>query len=206
MLNILLLVVSLWAQPVTLEQWAAERTVKIVAPVKGGWAQGTGIYISETEILSEFHVTGATKGILVLHRANLRWSRAVLVSSDAAKDFAVLRIHPFDFPRKAKVAKIKQTEWNYGEEFVIVGNSAVRDFRPVKAKLVGSSFFKTDLGHARWMMEFEGEGLAPGFSGAGVFNKDGDVVGMIETCDTMRKNICSAIDAIELLFYLQERK
>lgn len=194
---------------------ATARSVKVCAVYPHGMACGTGSFIGKGKILTETHIVGQQVGIsgegilredplktMVLKYDEQTFQPAVLISSHVSKDLALLEIEDKTNPQVI----FSQDEFLRGDEVFVIGNPGSEDFKVVKTKIVGVMLFK-DREQVRSMIMVDskkGE-VRPGFSGGGIYNKNGGLLGIIEVCNE-DDGVCAGISGNDVQRYLTEVK
>lgn len=203
--------------------YGTARSVKVCTIYKKlGMACGTGVYVGKNKVLTETHIIGHIKTqdmdigpngftvttyeddpmqVMVLNQNGQSFKPAVIVSSHTNKDLAILTTD-----EEVNSEVILSYEFERGQEVWVVGNPGSEDFKPVKTKIVGVYLFN-DNGEVRSLITVDSQNnqIRPGFSGGGIFNLNGGLIGLLEVCNPSDK-ICAGIAASDINKYLKEAK
>lgn len=202
-------------------QYATARSVKVCAQSESGMACGTGSFVGKGIILTENHIiadqedifidtttnrlglkTSKVDRIMVLKSDEQQFTDAVLVRKDENKDLAILQIVDDVNPQV-----ILNLEFSRGQEVWAIGNPGGEDFRTVKTRIKGIRHFNYRNGIERDMLEFDSKDntIRAGFSGGGIYNLEGGLVGILEMCSEEQQS-CLAISSSDVKHYLEEVK
>lgn len=184
-----------------IERKIEERTVKIqVIPKNGFWmSQGTGTLIGHNYILTNSHLIDDRMGtpsmytIMFRKYSGVAFMPAVIISSDTKKDFMLLK-----YIGKEDIPDLKfNADWHMEEPLVLIGNPIERDFVLGHSKLIAMSYIMNPMGYMRTMLFFPCGPGKPGFSGSGVWNMKGELLGIFELSTNI--GVCAAIPTKDIL-------
>lgn len=184
-----------------------DRSVKIIAFKKvhtpfgdfDGYAQGTGVSLGNGRILTEFHVVGGASRVVVLTRKRQQFDVAEIVRYAPTRDFAILSIEDKTLP-----ATVIADKFEYGQSVIAVGNAGSQDFELAPARITGLGVVMLSSNSARTALQMDNRRIRHGFSGGGVFNKAGELVGMTEALGI--EDAALAITGAEIKAYLGEKQ
>lgn len=146
-----------------------------------GYSQGTGVFVGPGLILTEHHVIEDASRVLVLKHGKTEFIPAVVISSSSEKDLALVSIK--DLTNDSVIVNPKV---NLGDSLWAIGNAGSKDFQVEETKLTGISIYILSSSTYRTMLQMdngdkeENEKIRHGFSGGGVFNSKGELVGLTE--------------------------
>jgi S1-C subfamily serine protease len=190
-----------------------DQTVKVVAIHKvktpiGTFIQsqqGTGLRIGKA-ILTDAHVVGSPQSLEAVYIFDHRWinlKKTSLMVGDNKRDFAILK-------DEQSSTGVEFDNFKFGEKLHLIGNPISGDLVETDTKVIGLDSVVLPTGHERQMIMVDGSHIRPGFSGGGLFNQAGKVVGTVELCDGDRSAAveegrkCWAITSQEIVNYLRE--
>ena len=175
-------------RPVDIEK----STVKVCAIFSLGMKCGTGMQVDGGRVITDFHVIspdGPLKPIiLVLKSGMTTFIPAIVISTDAGRDLAILNTQ---YNKKSDV--ILRESYRLGDEVDVIGNPGGRDFERTKTTITGTflSYIPgvgfTDL----IQLDSQNNRIRAGYSGGGVF-LNGEMIGTVEACE-YQSNTCLAI-------------
>lgn len=220
--------ISCWAEKTMgVPQYATIRSVKVCAQYShSAQSCGTGLFVGKNKILTEHHIISdwtkpqidehgnisliseAPKAIRVLKSDQQEFFPAVVYSSSPKQDFAILLIDYLDNEDDVNSTVIFSNKYYRGESVWVVGNPTDKDFELVKTTIVGISHFDYDNGTERdlILLDSKESKIRPGFSGGGVFNTDGGLIGVVELCgNDPDNNTCLAIPSKDAQKYLEDK-
>jgi S1-C subfamily serine protease len=183
-----------------------DKSVKIIAfktyvtpfGVQEGYVQGTGVSLGNGRILTEFHVAGGANKIIVLSRGRTRFDAATFVKGDVSRDFAIIEVKDKSLPSVVVAPGFK-----LGQNVIAIGNAGAVDFEVVHAKVTGVGVIMLASNRARVAMVMDNTRIRHGFSGGGVFNEQGELVGLTEALGI--EDAPEAIMGSEIKSYLGEK-
>lgn len=204
-------------------QYGTNRSVKVCAVYPTlGMACGTGLLLGKGKVLTENHIidTLSVNGViisstgfkplyleesplkvLVLRQDEQEFVPAIVIATHSFKDLALLRIEDDVTP-----SVIFDFEFYRGEEVFAIGNPSSGDFVPVKTKIVGVYLYKDGKELRNLVMiDAQDNKIRPGFSGGGIFNKNGGLVGVVEVCNESEK-VCAGISSKYIQNWLNSLK
>lgn len=133
-------------------------------------AQGSGVYIADKYVVTNFHVIQGSSSVKVLNYNRVRYN-AFVIGSDQNADVAVLEVeHDQDFLPFADSDQV-----NVGEKVIALGNPGGLSFT-VTEGIVSATNRKAENGIAYIQIDVP---LNPGNSGGPLINKKGEIVGII---------------------------
>lgn len=191
-------------------QYATARSVKVCGLFKKiGTTCGTGTLLGNGLVLTEQHIIDKVSfnfveisssglrlvrieedpiAVKVLRSNGKEFKDAVVVAFHKDKDLAILRINDDITP-----AIIFSDDFSREDSVWTVGNPGNGDFKAVKTKIVGIYLYK-DGEEVRNLISIDSQNnqIRPGFSGGGLFNLGGGLIGIVEVCNSEEK-LCAAI-------------
>lgn len=181
------------------DKTAMDRSVKVFSKVKDSSSQGTGTLMPNGFVLTCAHLFPERGKFmpLVLQRGETNPKKAKIIRIDHKRDLALLR---FEGAKSVKPLKINPF-WAYGQDLFFIGNG-VDDFMLGHSKFSGLVI--TSYSHGPVLMYPCDKGQ-PGFSGGGVFNAKGELLGVFEL-GFFNEDRCGAIRAEEVIEWLKEIK
>ena len=168
------------------EAYVKARTVKVIS--MGDYpGQGTGTLLGNGYVLTADHVVREKIAIAVLLHNTTNFIPAVIVSSNPDNDYAILRIED----RIAPLLSI-ETDFYLGQDLLMIGNPMHRDEDVSRSKLSSVGFMVEFGSGFKPVIVFECKGTTFGYSGGGVFNRSGQLIGIMSQMDRSQK-FCMAI-------------
>jgi S1-C subfamily serine protease len=167
--------------------------------VTGG---GSGFMIDgKGYIITNAHVIKGSSFANVIN-CNHEEFKADIVYRDEAKDLAVLKINDEDFKPFKTLPYIirKNDDADLGENLFTLGYPS-NDITYNKGDLSAKVGFKGDS--TRWQLEMNAN---PGNSGGPIFNKDGEVIGILSTREKQAEGVTFAIKSKNILEFIEELK
>lgn len=192
-------------------EFLRSRTVKVCAMFQSGELKcGTGFYNRRNSFVTQYHVISPLvegplvvdpSRILVLTYGSNEFVDAVLVSSEPAHDFAVLRV-----PTPGPAATL-WTHFRLGDKVTVIGNPAGRDFESATVSVSGIVPVKLSDGTLLNMIALNNTGLwlRPGYSGGGVYADGENLIGTLEMCNDDQAT-CLAIPASDIESQIERNK
>lgn len=168
------------------EAYVKARTVKVVS-VGDCPGQGTGTLLGNGFILTANHVIAEKPVIAVLLHNTTNFIPAVIVSSNPDNDYAILRIED----KMAPFLSINP-DFHLGQDVLMIGNPGFKDEDISKSKVSSVGFMVVFGAGIRPVIVFECKGTTFGYSGGGVFNKSGQLIGIMSQMDRSHR-FCMAI-------------
>lgn len=165
-----------------------------------GYNMGTGYFIGKGRILTEDHVTNGAEKILILRHGENEFEEAIMVTSSTAKDLSILSVND-DIPNGQVLFS---TKYFPNQKVFAVGNAGADDFEVAEARIAGTSAMVIGDDNIRTAIHVDSkQKIRPGFSGGGLFDMNGALIGMVEA--TNGEGYAMAIRASEILDYLVEQ-
>lgn len=181
--------------------YAKARSVKVCAIFDGyGSTCGTALFVGPNKLVTKAHIfptTGATLAItpfglqvstfpltmvgkpFALRTDDGKFSEATLVSSSTVNDLAVLTT---SFDSNPQV--LFENQMYRDENVVVIGNPHGGDFEATKTQITSVNVMMGEKGVRTLIGVDSQEGrIRPGYSGGGVFDMRGGMLGTIESCD-----------------------
>ena len=162
---------------------------------------GTGFLIdAEGYIITNAHVLHGSSGANVMSN-NHETFEASIVYRDEKRDLAVLKIVDNDYQQMKKLPySIKKTEMDLGEELFTLGYPR-NDITYNKGDISAST------GHDGDTLSYQIQMSAnPGNSGGPVFNKNGEVIGIISTREKQSQGVSFAIKSKNIFRLVEDIK
>lgn len=164
-----------YAQKIGIEPYIENLTVKVVSYDDNGESQGTGIFVTSNIVITESHILRYPTVIIFKSDWNY-FKSAIIISSNTLTDFALLKVESH-FNNWAVFSK----DFRLKDNILIIGNPIPNDFLLLKLKIDGLFSLLTPDKYRRTMFGFNHSGkMGQGFSGSGVFNMRGELIGMVE--------------------------
>lgn len=182
------------------DRTAHERTVKVVAKLQGGSFQGAGVLARQGLVLTVAHIfvdenTGKlypNPQLLVLKQGDIEFRPAILKFYSADKDIAILQFND----EKAIKPLILTRKWAYGDFLSFLGNGDGGDFEAGHTRIMAVDYIKR-RSRVDPLFVYPCDTGKPGFSGTGLFNNRGELVGLFELGFANKQ--CAAIRVTEIV-------
>lgn len=151
-------------------------------------------------LVTNAHVVKNAKGAIVLNNKGAEF-KAVIVKIDAAKDIAILKIKDEDFkPMGTLPYGIRKSSTSLAEPIFTLGY-------PRNEIVYGEGYLSAITG-------FNGDTLScqiavaanPGNSGGPVFNRKGEIIGVLSTKETQAEGVVFAIQSKYIVQFINELK
>lgn len=154
------------------------RVVRINTVYDDGVAGCTGTLLSHNFILTNAHCFPRHQEYKTyIRRVNdQEYLPAVVVSSATTTDYALLK---FNGPDTSKQVDFT-SKWHLGQEIILYGNPGIQDFVVGRSRIIGYSYIVTPMHDLRTMYIYPCNQSAPGFSGSGIYNMQGEYMGTHE--------------------------
>lgn len=141
----------------------------------------TGTKVGHGFIITNAHCFEAPhqdRDIIVKSYEQNSYTPVTLVSLNIKKDFALLKFNGFDSTMPIKMS----TNLHMGDSLYLLGNPAQGDFITGKSRVIGFMriFTPKPMAYLRTMIWYKCDTGGPGFSGGGVYDSQGNYVGMHE--------------------------
>lgn len=198
-------------------QYAIKRAVKVCAtyPTLGN-ACGTGMLLGQGRVLTEHHIFDTATAsfiqisstgfrvvtiqenpisISVLREDGQEFVPAIVISSSPTRDLGILGIDDDVTP-----AIIFDNSFQRGQEVYVIGNPTGQDFKVVKTKITGVFIYGD---RHLVMVDSQDNQIRGGFSGGGIFNKSGGLIGLLEVCGR-EDQFCAGISSTYIQTWLNQ--
>ena len=162
---------------------------------------GTGFLIdADGYLVTNAHVLHGSSNAYVMSSTHHNYD-ASIVYRDEVRDIAILKIDDSDFtPAKKLPYSIKKSEVELGEELFTLGYPR-NDITYNKGDLSALTGFNGDTLSCQIQMSAN-----PGNSGGPVFNKNGDVIGILSTREKQSQGVSFAIKSKNIFRLVDELK
>lgn len=164
-------------------------------------SHGTGVFLDENgTILTQAHVLGDGNDIRVLLPDATDFIHAVLISSDNTKDLAIVKTSLLS------KAVVLWEDFKRGDTVYAIGSPVDGDFHTIPTQIIAVGFANVN-GQGRKMIfvDYKDGKIGPGFSGGGIFDIQGQMLGSIEICSNGH-GVCGAIPSSVLKDYVLKNK
>ena len=164
-------------------------------------SDGTGFLIdAEGYLVTNAHVLHGSSNAYVMSNTHENFD-ATIIYRDEARDIAILKIDDKEFkPAKKLPYSIKKSEVELGEELFTLGYPR-NDITYNKGDLSALTGFNGDTLSCQVQMSAN-----PGNSGGPVFNKNGDVIGILSTREKQSQGVSFAIKSKNIFRIVEDIK
>jgi S1-C subfamily serine protease len=172
----------------------------LIVKIDCGKSYGSGIIVSDNLALTANHVTVTDNVKIKLYNNNTIFNGKVIAKSIDYDLSLIQTDKSINVSSKIKFGSIK-----VGESVLSIGNPAGVNFTVTKGIISAFKYKEVNNNKLIRQLQFDAA-TTPGGSGGGLFNVDGELVGMFLSYDKKANDISYAIDAEFIKQFLKESR